>query len=231
MPPFGPYQRPTWTPPSYLRSTEARPIAPTSPSPFAGDGPIIDITPDSTTITDTEILPPKPNIDEIPVQQYSSIIPASFIGYKLTPQRVIPIAKVSHMDWEFDEPADDADNEVRVFVSISEEERAIIRRYGYHHEPLEKQVPLFDAADIANLQKAHERELETSDPSIHGALRLEHKQQLQWAEEQKLDLTIIDYLASPFRRQCADRFEATLTERKINSRLMEFKKKLEPHRG
>jgi hypothetical protein len=156
----------------------------------------------------------------------TSIVPAGFVQHKLTPQRVIPIADVDYMDWEFDEPSDDDDNEVRVFVSISEEERAIIKRYGYHHEPLEKDVTLFDSLDMQHLEQAQADELQGADPTSHAFLRMEHKQQLEWAQEQKIDITIIDYLAAPYRKRCANRFEATLTERKMNGRLMEFKKSL-----
>jgi arsenate reductase-like glutaredoxin family protein len=84
---------------------------------------------------------------------------------------------------------------------------------------------------MQELQDAQQRELENSDPATHAFFRMEHKQQLEWAQEQKIDITIIDYLAAPYRKQCANRFDATLTERRINSKLMEFKKKLDPHRA
>jgi hypothetical protein len=187
--------------------------------------------PGSVESHDSIVLPPKPTLDQIPVQTYSHLIPAEFVQHKLTPQRIIPIADVEYMDWEFEEPLDDDDNEVRVFVSISDEERAIVKRYGYHHEPLEKDVTLFDAHIMQKLEEAQQQELESADPAAHAFLRMEHKQQLEWAQEQKIDITIIDYLAAPYRKQCANRFEATLTERKINSKLMEFKKKLDPHRA
>ena len=188
------------------------------------------MTPTSVGVRGEIILPQKPLLDQIPVQRYSRIVAAQFVQHKLTPKRIIPIADVEYMDWEFDEPRDDDDNEVRVYVSISEEERAILKRYGYHHEPLDKDALLFDEVDMQQLEEAQQQELMTADSTINALLRMEHKQQLEWAQKQKIDITIIDYLAAPFRKQCANRFDMTLAERKMNSKLIEFKKKLDAHR-
>ena len=64
-------------------------------------------------------------------RRYSKIIPAEFVRHKLVPKPELPIADVEYMDWYFDEPVDDEDHEVRVYVTLTEEDVAYIKRRSY----------------------------------------------------------------------------------------------------
>lgn len=228
QPPFLPNQRPRWTPPSYLgqRAQEA----PSFDSPLYGSGPIIDVTADRVELQ--PLVPSKPPLDQIPLHRYSRIIPAEFVQEKLIPKPLVPMAEVDYMDWHFDEPEHDDDNEVRVYVVLSREDIAIIKRWGYQHDPLEKKAPLFDPLDLELLERSQQDELDAAaDPNTRAMLAIEHKQQLAWAREQEIEITIVDYLACPYRKPCENRFQATLVQRQMTSRLVEFKKKLDHHRG
>lgn len=198
-------------------------------SPY-GPRPMIDVTPPSGNEPPlAPLTPQRLTFDQVQFRRYSQIIPWKVVEYKLTPNALTPNSNVP-MDWEFDEPADDDDNEVRVFVSLSPEDVAIIKRHGYHHYTIEKKVKVFGSADMSALEELQQNELDfASTPAERAFLKIEHKQQLEWAQQQEYDLTILDYLAAPFRRNFEDRYQATLGQRAINGKLSEFKALLNKH--
>jgi hypothetical protein len=216
---------PDWNPPPYLRNRAPRP----QQEPYA-PRPMIDVTPPKESDPPlAPLVPPRLMLDQIQFQRYSSIIPWKVVEYKITPNALTPTSNVP-MDWEFDEPEDDEDNELRLYVSLSPEDVSIIKRHGYHHRPIEKSVKVFGPADLAALEELQIQELEYSASSAARAfLRIEHKQQLEWAREQQYDLTILDYLASPFRRMFENRYQVTLGQRDLNSKLSEFKSVVSKH--
>src|SRR5690242_18130726 len=120
-----------WTPPSYLNPQPTAP-EPGYDSPAYGSGPIIDVTPPSSATALAPLTPQRLTLDQIQFQRYSQIIPWKVVEYKLAPNVLTPNSNVP-MDWEFDEPMDDNDNEVRVYVSLSPEDVAIIKKNGYQH--------------------------------------------------------------------------------------------------
>ena len=222
------YQRPQWTPPSYLR----RQTAPQGEPPtYAADDPIFAGSQPAELYT----LPPKPSLNDLVIRRYSSIIPAEVVKHKLTPKPLASMPDVEYMDWHFDEPTNDDDNEVRLYVGLSREDIAIIKRWGYQYDVFET-MPLFEPADITALQELQNEEYSRAvaseaDYSTLAGLYMEHRQQLEWAEQQQIEITILDYLALPYRKQFENRFQATLAQRKITSKLAEFKKKIDHHRA
>jgi hypothetical protein len=140
----------------------------------------------------------------------------------------MPVADTDYMDWHFDEPVDDDNYEVRVYVTLTEEDMTYINRRGLRYDVFER-IKLFEPADLERLETAQQQELAfASDPHTRAQLQIEHKQQRERAEEQEVEITIIDFLASPYRKQFENRLKATLGERDINRKLADFKKKL-PH--
>jgi len=219
-PPFAPYKRQPYTPPSFVRRTETQ---------ESGE-PVIDVTPTTAQVPEP-LVPSKPSLDQITIRRYSQIVPAEFVQHKLIPKPMVPMADVEHMEWYFDEPEHDDDHEVRLYVALSAEDIATIKRWGYQHDTLEKKIPLFDTVELDNLIQAQHQEIEqANDPHTRAALSIEHNQQLEWARQQFIDITILDYLASPYRKQCENRYQTTIAQRQINGRLAEFKTKLEKHR-
>jgi hypothetical protein len=80
------------------------------------------------------------------------------------------------------------------------------------------------------LEELQQMELDSATvPAASAFLKIEHKQQLEWAKQQQYDLTILDYLAAPFRRNFENRYQATLGQRDINSKLSEFKSVISKH--
>src|SRR5690242_4429030 len=119
QPPFFLSQRPRWTPPPYLGQRAQQPAS--FDSPLYGSGPIIDVAPERVEPLQP-LAPSKPPLDQIPVHRYSRIIPAEFVQQKLIPKPLVPMAEVDYMDWHFDEPEHDEDNELRVYVVLSRED-------------------------------------------------------------------------------------------------------------
>lgn len=223
QPPFGPPPPPPrWTPPLYLNKA---PVAePGFDSPAYGAGPVIDGQA-------VEVVKPKTPLDQIPMQKYSRINPVEFIQHKLTPETIIAAPEVENMRWKFDEPADDYDSELRLFLAFSRDERALIRRFGLDDEVFETE-PAYDDDAAERLQLAQHQELEAAiDPRIRAALQLEHTEQTAWAKEQKLEITLSDYMAFPYRRKYVNRGQLTGAERKLHGRLVNIQKRLEESRG
>ncbi len=220
-----PYQRPVWTPPAYLRRSAPALAQNNLPPLYAADDPIFAGEPAGGAI------PPKPSLDNIPIRRYSRIVPAEIVQHKLTPKPIIPMPDVEYMIWHFDEPQHDADNELRLYVALSREDIAIIKRWGLQYEVFDT-MPLFDPADLATLQlrQAEERRA-FPDMQMPIVLEIEHKQQMEWAEQQQIEITILDYLALPYRKQFENRGQMTLAQKKITSKLAEFKKKIDQSRG
>jgi hypothetical protein len=226
QPPFAhPAPPARWTPPPYL--TPQQP--PGYDSPAYGPGPVIDGTA-------VEVHPPglqspaKPSIDGVPTVQHSRIDLAAFVKHKVAPVAPGSLPYVETMHWHFDEPHDANDHEVRLFLVLSQEERALIWRWGLQHHAFEQET-LFDDQALEALQGAQRHEIDSAaDPQLRASLAIEHKQQLAIAREAKVDITIEDYLAYPFRRQFVNRYQATNGQKKLQGIVNSIRKMLEEHR-
>src|SRR5690242_8889715 len=107
---------PDWTPPPYLRNRAPRQQS----DPYASR-PMIDVTPPKSSDPPlAPLVPPRLTFDQIQFQRYSSIIPWKVVEYKITPNDLVPNSNAP-MDWVFDEPQDNEDNELRLYLSLSEE--------------------------------------------------------------------------------------------------------------
>src|SRR5690242_14437615 len=129
-----------WTPPNrsyYVPRGWSGPTRPT-PEPLP-----LDQADDPISANDPVIFPTKPSLTDIPTRRYSKIVPAELVIHKLAPKPLSPMADVEYMDWEFDEPQHEDDHELRVYVSLSREDIAIVKRWGYQHDVFE-QIPLFE---------------------------------------------------------------------------------------
>jgi hypothetical protein len=223
QPAYLPYVLPRWTPPPYVHTPP-----PGEPPPYDG-GPTIDVTPQSVVYEPTAPVIQKTSLDAVPVMQHSRIYLADYVRHKVAPPAPISLPYVDHMHWHFDEPRDESDHEVRLYAVLSQEERALVRRWGLQHHAFEQET-LFDDEALERLQTDQSLELASApDPQLKASLAIEHKQQLAMAREAKIDITIEDYLSYPYCKQFGNRYQATNGQRKFNKIMTDIRKMLEDY--
>ena len=177
-------------------------------------------------------IPPyaKPRLDNIPRKTFSTINLADLVKERLAPSSPLSVPPVHAIQAEFLEPDDENDHRVRLLLALPAEDVALIYRWGLDKHHFETE-PLFDDEAIEQLQWAQEQEIiATADPHIIASLKIEHKEQLAYAREEKIGRTIADYMAYPYTEYFTDRYQATNRQRKLQSVVIEIKKMLDQHR-
>jgi hypothetical protein len=165
-------------------------------------------------------------LDPPPTQIHSKIKLSDFVADKVAPKAPTSVPPVDEMTWEFGEPG----TTVKLYLALSQEERAIIKRWGLDELPLEEE-PLFDDTALDKLAEAQQKELlQEKDEGTLAALRIEHRQQIKTAKAQKWGRTIEYYLQWPYTREFETRFQATQYRNSLERQILpNFRKTLEEY--
>ena len=96
---------------------------------------------------------------------------------------------VSKMQVDWDRFHGPDDHTVRLFVALSRDERAHLNEHGYNDDVLGEE-PILDDAILAEIREAQETEIaQAPDPTTESALRMEHREQLEAAKNEKIEIT------------------------------------------
>ena len=176
-------------------------------------------------------IPPyvQPSLDGVPRRTHSAINLADFVKERIAPRPIEDLPEASAFRFFFEEPRDEYDNEIRLYVFMSAEDHAIMKRFGLGAHEFETE-PLFTQEALEQLQEAQSKELTgTVDPHLKACLKIEHQEQLEFAREAKIPRTILDYCAFPYREQCGSRLQMTNRQRRLAGIVSSIKKMLDEY--
>lgn len=166
------------------------------------------------------------HIDTIATITRSRINLSDFVRDKLMPISNVAVPVVVCMQWHFDDPKDDQDTELRLYLVFSQDERALIKKWGLNQRVLSTE-PLFDDEALKALEEAQVKEMEcVEDEASRASIAIEHKQQLSAAKEAKFETTLETWLAYPYRRRFKDMYTMMNYRRHLNQELTALRKNL-----
>lgn len=160
----------------------------------------------------------KPPMDGSP-KPFSKIDIYEFVRQKAVPQPPEHWPEqIEHMTVDWGEPEDNCT--VELYLALSYDERAAIKRHGLNEKVLEEE-DLFDDDDLERIERAQEKELRhISDPRIAAAYRAEHQSQLAQAKRETWGKTIEYYLTYPYTKTLPTPYQATLYRKKLEKKVL-----------
>src|SRR5262249_7892832 len=151
----------------------------------------------------------------VPRTPHSMVNLLDFLRHRVAPPIPASLPALNTMEWWFDDERTDEDHEMRLYLVLSDDYYKRTKRFGIEHHVFEEE-PLVDDVTFERIRLAKQYELENAfDPHTKAALQIEHKQQVAWLRDQKIGITVADFMAFPYRKLFPDRLQMMRGQQKV----------------